>query len=107
MFPNFLTASIKPGMSATDVVVEAGEDIISLQITAFLIAQLPDGRSVPVPSVPLIERIGDGNSFTFDLGTIVTDLDSALEMFGDAPEVVFDEEIQGKVDEDIGLTGDD
>ena len=107
IFANFLTVSIKPGMAATDVVVEAGEDIIPLQTTAFLIAQLPDGRSVPVPSVPLIERIEDGNSFMFDLGTIVTDLDSALEMFGDAPEVVFDEEIQGKVDEDIGLTGDD
>ena len=47
------------------------------------------------------------NLYALSLVTIAADLEEAQAIFGDSPHVVFKEEIIGKVDEDINLTGDD
>ena len=56
---------------------------------------------------PFIERISGTNQFSLYFGSIASNLEQAREILGDDPGIVFSEEIQGKVDEDIGLTGDD
>ena len=56
---------------------------------------------------PFIQRIGDSNSFALSLAGVATDLADARDIFGDGPNVLFNEEIQGKVDTPIDLTGDD
>ena len=56
---------------------------------------------------PLIQRIDDSNRFAFNIDELAADLEEAQAIFGDEPTVLFNEEILGKVDEDISLTGED
>jgi len=56
-------------------------------------------------SEPFIKRIEESNTYVLSLGNVAETLTVARETFGDEPKVFFIEEIQGKVDEDIGLTG--
>ena len=56
---------------------------------------------------PFISRIDGTNQFSLYFGGVASNLEQAQQILGDDPKILFNEEIQGKVDEDIGLTGDD
>ena len=54
-----------------------------------------------------IQQLDGSNRFALSLGGISANEAEAVSIFGDEPTVVFIEEVQGYVDELIGLTGDD
>jgi protein-export membrane protein SecD len=83
-----------------------GSTSTAIQIPYSLIVRL-QGRSVIAPGGdPYITRAEDGRTFTFNLVSTFMDLEEARSVFSGNPELRI-LEIVGKVDEDIGLTGDD
>ena len=64
------------------------------------------GQVVVLSDVPNVVRVDDTDSFTVSLIGRVADSDDAVDVFGESPDVRL-AEVTGKVDEDVGLTGDD
>ena len=95
VYPNFLTISFVGGTS-TD-----------LRLPYSLVVSLPSGQVIPLGGDPYIRPVGDGSGFTVSLAGRVADLDDARSRYGEEPVVRRLGEVLGKVDEDIGLTGDD
>ena len=94
LYPNFLTIGIE------------GETAQLMRVTVQPVLALPDGTVIPLPSDPLIQRVGDTDRFIINLSATLQDYESAQDRFGEFPALVFGEEL-GAVDEDIRLTGDD
>ncbi len=94
VFPDELTVETKGGRLAP----------LSLSYQPFFPA-LP-GQDLPIGFEPNIRRVQDTNTFTINLiaGGVV--YEEAEERFGTGGELAFGL-ILGKVDEDVGLTGDD
>ena len=95
-----LTASLQPLPGSSDtypsslVVALQGDQTRTLNIPSPFITRVPDTDQFA------IALLSDG------LSPIALDVASAREIFGDDLKVTF-REMQGRVDEDIGLTGDD
>ena len=95
-----LTASLQP--------LPGGDETYPSSLVVAL--QGDQTRTLNIPS-PFISRVPDTDQFAIallsdGLSPIATDVASAREIFGDDLKVTF-REMQGRVDEDIGLTGDD
>ena len=101
-------SSIAP--SRLQISLEGGERPLIYELPSQPVAQLATGEWVVLVGDPLIQRLDEGNSFALTLLPQVVgesaDLESVRELLGETPTVSL-VEIQGKVDEDIGLTGDD
>jgi preprotein translocase subunit SecD len=97
-YPNFVTISVK------------GETSTPTRLTYYPLVQTPDGQIFPLPGDPSIQRISGTNRFTFNLAAAVTgvetDMAAAEKRFGGGVELGFGEFL-GKMDDDIGLTGED
>ena len=96
-FPSRLSVSVK------------GAQTLDFELAYALLAgplglQLDIDPRTPI-SAPFIERIDESNVFVLNIGNIAQTLTEARETFGDEVTVSFPREIQGKLDEDIGLTG--
>jgi preprotein translocase subunit SecD len=89
-----------------------GETSAPLRVPYFELGLFAEiGQIVPLGGDPNIQRVEGTNSFTVSLagavgGGAIADMAAAEERFGGSPVLSFREEL-GKVDEDVGLTGDD
>ena len=95
--PSLLSVSVE-GAQTLDF------DLVYALLAGPLGLQLNIDPRTPV-SAPFIERVDDSNVFVLNIGNIAQTLTEARETFGDEVTVSFPREIQGKLDEDIGLTG--
>ena len=98
VFPNRLDISVE------------GEESSRFQLPAQPVVQLPGGQWVTLPGDPLIERVEESNAFALNIRSVAEDVQNAVEKFGERPVLVFNEEVLGRVDEEIregSLTGDD
>ena len=95
--PNYLTISVE------------GETTSPARLPYYQFALL-GGQIVPLGGEPSVQRVEDTNSFKINLSAAVggaaRDMAAAQERFGGKPVLAF-RELLGKVDEDIGLTGED
>ena len=95
IYPNLLTISVE------------GETAPRLEVPYFLIVPTSIGL-LPLGGEPLIQRTAEGNRFSITLLGGVEDMAAARARFGGREPGEFRlGELAGKVDEDIGLTGDD
>ena len=96
--PNYLTISVED------------ETTSPARLPYYQLALLPGGQIVPLGGEPSVQRVEDTNSFRINLSAAVAgaarDMAAAQERFGGKPVLAF-RELLGKVDEDIGLTGED
>ena len=94
-YPSFLTLS------------EASDAAPPIQIPYFPFAMTTAGEAVPLGDAPLVQRFEDSNRFSINLGGSITEIEEAQARFGgEEPELILGETL-GKLDEDIGLTGED
>ena len=70
------------------------------------LAALPDGTFFVIPGAPLIMRVPDTDKFLIILGNAAVPVEDVMERFAEDSVLVFTE-LDGAVDEDIGLTGED
>ena len=70
------------------------------------LAALPDGTFFVIPGAPLIMRVPDTDKFLIILGNAALPVEDVMERFAEDSVLVFTE-LDGAVDEDIGLTGED
>ena len=99
VYPSSISISVDGAASRTFQLEFGGQ-------LGFLAAQLgADPRELLGP--PFISRIDGTNQFSLYFGSVASNLEQAQEILGENPNILFSEEIQGKVDEDFGLTGDD
>ena len=94
VYPNALTVSA------------SGDPLASLEVPYFLFVRSPEQGVIPLGGEPLVQRVGTSTSYWIILAGAVADFAEAEERFGPEPEVTLGE-ILGKMDEDVGLTGDD
>ncbi|MDP7620225.1 MAG: protein translocase subunit SecD, partial [Dehalococcoidia bacterium] len=100
-FPSRLAVSVEGTEEGTE---SRSFELPYLIIAGPLGAQLGVDPRTPI-SEPFIKRIEESNTYVINLGGVTETLTEARETFGDQPNVFFTEEIQGRFDEDIGLTG--
>ena len=93
-FPNYLAMTFTAGTST------------EVRIPHSPLVAIGPGQVVILSDVPNVVRIEDTDSFTVSLIAQVVGRDEAVDLFGEAPDVRL-AEVLGKVDEDVGLTGDD
>ena len=93
-YPSHLELSVRGSTSAP------------LQIAYAPFMVLSDGQVFPLPDEPYIQRVGDSTTFTINLEGVFADIAEAQSLFREDSEVKI-VEVLGKLDEDIGLTGDD
>ena len=67
---------------------------------------LPGEGLVPLGGEPFIKRVGDTSRFSINLLVALIDMEEAVSRFEAEPDIRFTE-VLGRLDEDIGLTGDD
>ena len=100
-------ANIFPDRLAFSLAGAEAQEVEVLYQQAIL---LDDGQVVPVGGDPYVSEIIGTNKFVITLHTAFPDADDPMaeaeRQFGPGGELVF-KLIKGKVDEDIGLTGDD
>ena len=94
VFPNFL-----------GIAVEGRTDQPTL-VSSQPVARLGDGTYLAIPGDPLIMHVPDTGKFLVNLAYSTASLEEAMERFAEGSTLVFTE-LVGKVDEDIGLTGED
>ncbi len=94
VYPDFLGLAVE-GETAQPA-------LVSLQP----LAPLPDGTFFVVPGPPLITPIPDTDNFLITLGNAAVPVEDVMERFAEGSVLVFTE-LDGAVDEDIGLTGED
>jgi len=95
IYPDLLTMSVE------------GDSLSPIYVSYYAFARTSDLRVIPLSEEPLIERVEeDGTTFKLMLLTVVENIETAEERFGLEPKITIGETI-GKVDEDVGLTGDD
>ena len=70
------------------------------------LAALPDGTFFVIPGAPLIMHVPDTDKFLIILGNAALPVEDVMERFAEDSALVFTE-LDGAVDEDIGLTGED
>ena len=70
------------------------------------LAALPDGTFFVIPGAPLIMQVPDTDKFLIILGNAAVPVEDVMERFAEDSVLVFTE-LDGAVDEDIGLTGED
>ncbi len=93
-YPNFLAMTFTAGTST------------EIRIAHSPLVMIGPGQAVVLSDVPNVVRVDDTDSFTVSLIGRVADLDDAVDVLGETPDVRL-AEVTGKVDEDVGLTGDD
>ena len=93
-YPNFLAMTFTAGTST------------EIRIAHSPLVTIGQGQVVVLSDVPNVVRVDDTDSFTVSLIGRVANLDDAVDVFGETPDVRL-AEVTGKVDEDVGLTGDD
>lgn len=93
-YPNYLAMTFAAGTST------------EVRIPHSPLVAIGPGQVVILSDVPNVVRVDDTDSFTVSLIARVVDRDDAAAVFGEAPDVRL-AEVLGKVDEDVGLTGDD
>ena len=99
VYPSSISITVEGAASRTFQLEFGGQlGILAAQLNA-------DPRELLGP--PFISRIDGTNQFSMYFGSVASNLEQAQEILGDDPKILFNEEIQGKVDEDFGLTGDD
>ena len=87
--------------------LEVQKEAIRTMIVPYIpFVQLDEGGVFPMAREPNIQRIRDTNRFSINLTGQVEDLEDASATFGGDAELGLIL-VMGKVDEDIGLTGDD
>ena len=97
LFPSALSVSV------------AGEAFAPLEMTTYPVFQTGEGAvafTEELGGVSSILRIGGTTAFALNLAATGTDLDRAKERYS-ATSTLRLQEVQGKLDEDIGLTGED
>ena len=94
VFLNFLELSVRGGTSS------------AVQLPYSPVAVLPDGTVFALRSEPYIRRVEGSTTYAISLIGAVEDVAEAEAMFGGVPELRLTETL-GKLDEDIGLTGED
>ncbi len=82
-----------------------GETPAPLRITYVTVAQAADGQIVPFGD-PNVRRLGESNSYLLNVSLQLRSLAEAEERFGENPRLKLGE-LLGKVDTDVGLTGED
>ena len=93
-YPNFLAMTFTAGTST------------EIRIPHSPLVTIGQGQVVVLSDVPSVVRVAETDSFTVSLIGRVADRDAAVDVFGETPDVRL-AEVLGKVDEDVGLTGDD
>ena len=93
-YPNFLAMTFTAGTST------------EIRIAHSPLVTIGPGQVVVLSDVPSVVRVDDTDSFTVSLIGRVVDRDDAVDVFGETPNIRL-AEVLGKVDEDVGLTGDD
>ena len=93
-YPNFLAMTFTAGTST------------EVRIPHSPLVMIGPGQVVILSDVPNVVRVDDTDSFTVSLIAQVVGRDEAVDVFGEAPDVRL-AEVLGRVDEDVGLTGDD
>ena len=93
-YPNFLAMTFTAGTST------------EIRIPHSPLVMIGAGQVVFLSDVPSVVRIDDTDSFTVSLIGRVATVDEAVDVFGEGPDVRL-AEVLGRVDEDVGLTGDD
>ncbi len=93
-YPNFLAMTFTAGTST------------EIRIPHSPLVTIGPGQVVVLSDVPSVVRVDDTDSFTVSLIGRVADRDDAVDVFGETPNIRL-AEVLGKVDEDVGLTGDD
>ena len=99
VYPSSISISVEGASSRTFQLEFGGQlGLLAPQLGA-------DPRELLGP--PFISRIDGTNKFSLFFGGVASNLEQAQEILGNDPKILFNEEVQGKVDEDFGLTGDD
>ena len=93
-YPNYLAMTFTAGTST------------EVRIPHAPLVAIGPGQVIILSDVPNVVRVDDTDSFTVSLIAQVVGRDEAVDVFGEAPDVRL-AEVLGKVDEDVGLTGDD
>ena len=94
VFPNYLNISVE------------GESSPPPQISYSPVGVLPTGQTIPLLGEPWIRQLKDGNTFMVELSGFFPDMASAEERYGGQPKITLSE-FWSKVDEDVGLSGED
>ena len=94
VYPDFLGIAVE------------GETAQPALVSGQPLAPLPDGTFFVVPGPPLISHVPDTDKFLITLGNAALPVEDAMERFPEDAVLVFTE-LDGAVDEDIGLTGED
>ncbi len=94
IYPSYLMISVE------------GDDSPTLNIPHSRVFPQPYGQSIPLGGEPYIQRIPDTNRFTIDLSFALNDMEEVEKRFGEQAKLNVGE-LVGKLDEDVGLTGDD
>ena len=93
-YPNFLAMTFTAGTST------------EVRIPHSPLVTIGQGQVIFLSDVPNVVRVDETDSFTVSLIGRVADLDDAVDVFGETPDVRL-AEVTGKVDENVGLTGAD
>jgi protein-export membrane protein SecD len=93
-YPNLLTMAFVGGTST------------EIRVPYSPLVSIGSGQVVFLPGGPYVRRVDDSSSFTVSLIGRAADLDEARAIYGEEPTIRFGE-VLGKVDEDVGLTGED
>ena len=93
-YPSFLAMTFTAGTST------------EVRIPHSPLVTIGPGQVIFLSDVPNVVRVDETDSFTVSLIGRIADSDDAVDVFGETPDVRL-AEVLGKVDEDVGLTGDD
>ena len=94
VYPDFLGLAVE------------GETAQPALVSGQPLAPLPDGTFFVVPGPPLITHVPDTDKFLITLGNAALPVEDVMERFTEDAVLLF-RELDGAVDEDIGLTGED
>jgi len=94
VYPDFLGIAVE------------GETAQPALVSGQPLAPLPDGTFFVVPGPPLITHVQGTDKFLITLGNAAVPVEDVMERFAEDAVLVFTE-LDGAVDEDIGLTGED
>ena len=94
VYPNILEISVGADTSTL------------LSITYAPVLRVPGLGAVPLGGEPIIKRFGNTTQFSINLLGALIDMEGARSIFEGEPDLFFTEVI-GRLDEDIGLTGED
>ena len=94
VYPDFLGLAVE------------GETAQPALVSGQPLAPLPDGTFFVVPGPPLITHVPETDKFLITLGNAALPVEDVMERFAEDAVLVFTE-LDGAVDEDIGLTGED